>query len=50
MRTVRAVLRRADLDAREAALFRAMGIEVQKALGLEAYRDAVMRRDRLENE
>jgi TrmH family RNA methyltransferase len=44
MRTVRAVLRRADIDAREAALFRAMGIEVQKALALPPFRDAIMRR------
>src|SRR5918996_2644952 len=43
MRTVRAVLRRADIDAREAALFRAMGIEVQKALALPPFRDAMMR-------
>lgn len=43
MRTVRAVLRRADIDAREAALFRAMGIEVQKKLGLKPHRDAIMR-------
>lgn len=43
MRTVRAILRRADVNAREAALLRAMGIEVQKALGLSPYRDAIMR-------
>jgi TrmH family RNA methyltransferase len=44
MRTVRAVLRRADVDAREATLLRAMGIEVQKALGRPPWRDAIMRR------
>jgi TrmH family RNA methyltransferase len=43
MRTVRAVLRRADLDSREATLLRAMGIEVQKMLGRAPYRDAIMR-------
>lgn len=47
MRTVRAVLRRAELNSREAALFRAMGIEVQKMLGKVPFRDAIMRvRDR----
>jgi TrmH family RNA methyltransferase len=44
MRTVRAVLRRAAIDAREAALFRAISIEAQKALALEPFRDAIMRR------
>jgi TrmH family RNA methyltransferase len=43
MRTVRAVMRRAGLNAREAALFRAMGIEVQKMLGRAPFRDAIMR-------
>jgi tRNA C32,U32 (ribose-2'-O)-methylase TrmJ len=43
MRTVRAVLRRADVNAREAALLRAMGIEVQKAAGRAPFRDAIMR-------
>jgi TrmH family RNA methyltransferase len=45
MRTVRAVVRRAEVDAREAALFRAMAIEVQKMLGVPLFRDAVMRRE-----
>jgi tRNA/rRNA methyltransferase/tRNA (cytidine32/uridine32-2'-O)-methyltransferase len=48
MRTVRAVLRRADIDARETALFRAMGIEVQKMLGIEPHRDVLMRAGRTE--
>lgn len=43
MRTVRVVLRRADLNAREGALFRAMAIEVQKALGAAPFRDVIMR-------
>lgn len=43
MRTVRALLRRAGVDAREAALLRAMGIEVQKVLGRTPARDAIMR-------
>jgi TrmH family RNA methyltransferase len=43
MRTVRAVLRRADIDSREAALLRAMAIEVQKAAGTQIFRDAIMR-------
>jgi TrmH family RNA methyltransferase len=43
MRTVRAVLRRADVSARETALLRAMGIEVQKALGVQLHRDVIMR-------
>jgi TrmH family RNA methyltransferase len=43
MRTVRAVLRRADVNAREAALLRAMGIEVQKSAGRAPFRDAIMR-------
>jgi TrmH family RNA methyltransferase len=42
MRTVRAIVRRADINSREAALLRAMGIEVQKALGVEIRRDAIM--------
>jgi tRNA (cytidine32/uridine32-2'-O)-methyltransferase len=50
MRTVRAVLRRANIDAREAALFRAIGIEVQKALGSQPYRDAIMRMKEKRNE
>lgn len=44
MRTVRAVIRRSDVTTREAALLRAMGIEVQKVLGHEPHRDAMMRR------
>jgi TrmH family RNA methyltransferase len=44
MRTVRAILRRAEVSSREAALLRAMGIEVQKALGKDIHRDAIMRR------
>lgn len=43
MRTVRAVLRRAELTAREATLLRAMGIETQKALGMPPHRDVLMR-------
>jgi tRNA/rRNA methyltransferase len=43
MRTVRAILRRADVTAREAALLRAMGIEVQKVVRGEIERDAIMR-------
>lgn len=43
MRTVRAVFRRADLTAREATLFRAMSIELQKYLGREVEFDALMR-------
>jgi TrmH family RNA methyltransferase len=43
MRSVRAMVRRADVNAREAALLRAMAIEVQKALGLPPGRDAIMR-------
>jgi TrmH family RNA methyltransferase len=43
MRTVRALLRRADVDGRETALLRAMAIEVQKVLGLVPFRDAIMR-------
>jgi tRNA/rRNA methyltransferase/tRNA (cytidine32/uridine32-2'-O)-methyltransferase len=43
MRTVRAVLRRAELTVREATLLRAMGIETQKALGLPPCRDALMK-------
>jgi tRNA (cytidine32/uridine32-2'-O)-methyltransferase len=47
MRTVRAIIRRADINGREAALLRAMGIEVQKAAGVPLFRDAIMRiRDR----
>jgi TrmH family RNA methyltransferase len=47
MRTVRAIMRRADINAREAALLRAMGIEVQKALGATPFRDVIMQaRDR----
>lgn len=42
MRTVRAVLRRAELTVREATLLRAMGIETQKHLGLEPRRDVLM--------
>lgn len=43
MRTVRAILRRADVTAREAALLRAMGIEVQKVVRGEIHSDAIMR-------
>lgn len=42
MRTVRAIIRRAGLNSREAALLRAMGIEVQKALGAAPFRDVIM--------
>jgi tRNA C32,U32 (ribose-2'-O)-methylase TrmJ len=45
MRTVRAVLRRAELDSREATLLRAMAIEVQKVLGRAPHRDGFMRRE-----
>lgn len=38
MRTVRAILRRARLDSREANLLRAMAIETQKVLGLRGRR------------
>lgn len=48
MRTVRAMLRRAGVNAREAALLRAMGIEVQKTLGRTPFRDAIMRQRDLE--
>jgi TrmH family RNA methyltransferase len=44
MRTVRAILRRAELTSREATLLRAMGIEVQKKLGLSVFADSLMRR------
>jgi TrmH family RNA methyltransferase len=44
MRTVRAILRRAELTSREATLLRAMGIEVQKKLGLSVFADVLMRR------
>jgi TrmH family RNA methyltransferase len=43
MRTVRAVMRRADISAREAALLRAMAIETQKVVGVVPFRDAIMR-------
>jgi TrmH family RNA methyltransferase len=43
MRTVRAVLRRAELDSRESTLLRAMAIEVQKVLGRVPHRDGFMR-------
>ncbi|MEX1182525.1 MAG: TrmJ/YjtD family RNA methyltransferase [Gemmatimonadota bacterium] len=43
MRTVRAILRRADVTAREVALLRAMGIEIQKVVSGEIHRDGVMR-------
>ena len=43
MRTVRAVLRRADISSREAALLRAMAIETQKVVGVVPFRDAIMR-------
>lgn len=42
MRTLRAVLRRAELTAREATLLRAMGIETQKAFGRTPFRDVLM--------
>jgi TrmH family RNA methyltransferase len=44
MRTVRAIIRRADINGREAALLRAMSIEVQKGVGTPIFRDAIMRR------
>jgi tRNA (cytidine32/uridine32-2'-O)-methyltransferase len=43
MRTVRAIVRRADINGREAALLRAMAIEVQKVTGHPLHRDAIMR-------
>jgi TrmH family RNA methyltransferase len=43
MRTLRAVLRRAQLTAREATLQRAMGIETQKRLGGAPVMDSMMR-------
>jgi tRNA (cytidine32/uridine32-2'-O)-methyltransferase len=43
MRTIRAVTRRADVNAREAALLRAIAIEVQKVVGKPVFRDAIMR-------
>lgn len=43
MRTLRAVLRRAQLTAREATLLRAMGIETQKRLGSAPVMDSLMR-------
>ena len=45
MRTVRAVLRRTELNARETALVRAMAIETQKMLGVAPFRDVLMRGD-----
>lgn len=45
MRTVRAVLRRAELTSREATLFRAMSIELQKFLGRDVHFDALMRNE-----
>ena len=42
MRTLRAVLRRAELTAREATLLRAMGIETQKAFSRAPVRDVLM--------
>lgn len=44
MRTLRAVLRRAEMTSREATLFRAMAIETQKAFGRQPLMDALMRR------
>jgi TrmH family RNA methyltransferase len=44
MRTVRAIIRRADINGREAALLRAMAIEVQKVVDRPIFRDAIMRR------
>jgi tRNA C32,U32 (ribose-2'-O)-methylase TrmJ len=44
MRTVRAVLRRTELNTRETALVRAMLIETQKMLGVTPFRDALMRK------
>lgn len=46
MRTVRAVLRRAEPDSRETTLLRAMAIEVQKVLGRTPHRDGFMRGER----
>jgi TrmH family RNA methyltransferase len=43
MRTIRAVLRRAELTAREATLLRAIGIETQKAFGIRPFHDSLMR-------
>lgn len=43
MRTVRAILRRADVSSRETALLRAMGIEVQKVVTGEIHRDVIMK-------
>lgn len=43
MRTLRAVLRRAELTSREATLLRAMAIETQKRLDREVYLDSLMR-------
>jgi TrmH family RNA methyltransferase len=43
MRTVRALVRRADPNSRETALLRAMGIEVQKVVGGTVHRDPIMR-------
>jgi tRNA (cytidine32/uridine32-2'-O)-methyltransferase len=43
MRTVRAVLRRAELTVREATLFRAIGIETQKHIGVPVRKDAMMK-------
>jgi tRNA/rRNA methyltransferase/tRNA (cytidine32/uridine32-2'-O)-methyltransferase len=45
MRTLRAVLRRAELTSREATLLRAMGIETQKAFGVRPLFDSIMRGD-----
>jgi hypothetical protein len=46
MRTVRAVLRRADMTSREATLFRAVAIETQKAFGRQPLLDSLMRSGR----
>lgn len=43
MRTIRAVLRRAEMTSREATLFRAMAIETQKAFGQQVLLDSLMR-------
>jgi TrmH family RNA methyltransferase len=43
MRTLRAVLRRAEMTEREATLLRAMAIETQKAFGRAPFRDSLMR-------
>jgi tRNA C32,U32 (ribose-2'-O)-methylase TrmJ len=43
MRTMRALARRADVNAREVALLRAMAIEVQKVADRPVFRDAIMR-------